>query len=183
MVVIPPRPSLGMTLIMQHIEIGFATGTRGQSHRDLTQASTQLIHAALIIHPPMCTRRANPPNAKIRFERWSRYSRGSRALAVFFEKQRFSSTDMYIYIQSFGAQIVLESVLNLYLCREFRNVSFLFDGNDGNDKILTQIYSRKSESRILFRYFLRMWIDTQSLKVQNYTLIYKSHFNTIESGE
>ena len=36
MVVIPPRPSLGMTLIMQHIEIGFATGTRGQSHRDLT---------------------------------------------------------------------------------------------------------------------------------------------------
>lgn len=123
MVVIPPRPSLGMALIMQHIEIGFATGTRGQSHRDLTQASTQLIHAALIIHPPMCTRRANPPNAKIRFERWSSYSRGSRALPMFpfFEKQRFSeSTCRPLALRSRAL------VLNPYLCREFRNVLFYF---------------------------------------------------------
>lgn len=159
MVVIPPRPSLGMTLIMQHIEIGFATGTRGQSHRDLTQASTQLIHAALIIHPPMCTRRANPPNAKIRFERWSRYSRGSRALAVFFQKQRFSqSTDIYI-IQSFAAQIAFQSVdiKSLSLSRISQCFFFFLF-------CLFDLFSK-----FIFRYFLRKGM-LSSLKVQNYIL-------------
>lgn len=55
---------------------------------------------------------------------------------MFFEKQRFSSTDMYIYIEFRRLDRSRERIKSLSLSR-ISQCFFLFDGNDGNDKILT----------------------------------------------